>query len=84
LSVAALALTLPVPTAHPSVALTMKTSVRFCPSATPGGVIAFHATPFHLRIVGGVPWFVAFPTAHASVLVLMNSPFRLTPDGRVS
>jgi hypothetical protein len=62
----------------------MKTSVRFWPSATPGGVIAVHATPFHLRMVGGVKSLVAFPTAHASVLVLMNNPCKFTREGRVS
>jgi hypothetical protein len=62
----------------------MKTSVRFWPSATPGGVTTLHVTPFQRRIVGGFTWFVAFPTAHASVLVLMNSPFKLTAEeGRV-
>jgi hypothetical protein len=62
----------------------MKTSVRFWPIATPGGVTTLHATPFHLRMVGEVELLVAFPTAHASVLVVMNNPFKLTREGRVS
>jgi hypothetical protein len=84
LSVAALASEVPVPTAQPSVALNMKTSVRFWPIATPGGVTTLHATPFHLRMVGEVELLVAFPTAHASVLVVMNNPFKLMREGRVS
>jgi hypothetical protein len=62
----------------------MKTSVRFWPSATPAGETTLHATPFQRRIVGGFKLFVAFPTAQASVLVLMNSPFKVTlEEGRV-